>query len=123
METQYCEKCGFPAEYCEYNPRCAKESKEKELKKIEVLKKKVQGNKCVTIVRNLDAHVGGEIKELAKVFSKKIACGSSIVRNGSGTDDVVIQTAEVDKVLSILESIKGITREMIVDTEKKKQPI
>jgi translation initiation factor 1 (eIF-1/SUI1) len=120
MEVEYCGKCRFPTEYCEYSPKCGKEKGGGgEKKKIAILKKRVPGNRWVTIIRNLEQHIPeGELKEVSRMFSRKMACGSSIARNGSGTDDVVIQTSDEGKVLALLEGHRGITA-AVIDLEKK----
>lgn len=114
--VNYCEKCGFPPEYCEWSSLCAGSKKgpvEKKDGKIMVLTKRVSGNKRVTLVRNLGLRMSATVmKTVSKKLSKTIACGSSIVKNGSGTDDVLVQTAEDLKVIDILVS-SGIPRSLI----------
>lgn len=112
----YCEKCGFPSEYCEYSPVCKGEKKEAQQKtdtKIVVSTKRVSGNKKVTIVRNLHLFMKHqEMKDLAKKCSKVIACGSSLIKNGSGSEDLSVQTTEDLRVIEIL-SKAGIPSEKI----------
>jgi len=102
----YCEKCGFPREYCAYSPQCnasAKEAPPKPDTKISVSLKKVSGNKKVTMVRNLHTVVSeAEMKEISKKCSKGIACGASLIKNGSGTEDLMVQTTEDLRVIEIL---------------------
>ncbi|KAH9385877.1 uncharacterized protein NEMAJ01_0773 [Nematocida major] len=117
MEEQiYCEKCGFPPEYCEYSPACNGEKKEAPAKgetKVIVSTKRVSGNKKVTLVRNLHVFMTpARVKEFSKKCSKTIACGSSLIKNGSGTEDVSVQTAEDFRVVEILEK-SGISPERI----------
>lgn len=105
-ESIYCAKCGFPPEYCEYSAVCAgtkKEAAPKSDTKIVVTTKRVSGNKKVTLVRNLHTIMNSaQMKEVSKKFAKLIACGSSIVKNGSGTDDISVQTSEDLRVIEIL---------------------
>lgn len=95
---------------------CRGEVKEKPSKpdtKIFVTTKRVSGNKKVTLVKNLHTIMNtAAIKELAKKCAKTIACGSTIVKNGSGTEDISIQTAEDLRVIAILIK-SGIEREKI----------
>lgn len=105
-ELVYCEKCGFPPEYCEYSPICMGSKKQTQANtdsKIIVTTKRVSGNKKVTLVRNLHIFMNQDkIKELAKKCSKTIACGSSLVKNGSGSLDLSVQTSEDARVIEIL---------------------
>ncbi|KAI5186149.1 hypothetical protein NEHOM01_1314 [Nematocida homosporus] len=114
--TLYCPKCGFPTEYCEYSSVCNGQKKEAPIKeevKIVVTTKRVSGNKKVTLVRNLHLLIGSAgLKEIAKKCSKTIACGSSIIKNGNGTEDITIQTSEDLKVIAILIK-NGIPKERI----------
>ncbi|KAI5163692.1 hypothetical protein NEAUS03_2370 [Nematocida ausubeli] len=102
----YCEKCGFPPEYCEYSSACTATKKEPQLKpdaKIIVTTKRVSGNKKVTLVKNLHLLMSStKMKELAKKCSKTIACGSTLIKNGSGTEDISVQTSEDYRVIEIL---------------------
>ncbi|EIJ88013.1 hypothetical protein NEPAR06_1038 [Nematocida parisii] len=107
LEDQlYCDKCGFPPEYCEYSAVCMGTKKEAPLKpdaKIVVTTKRVSGNKRVTLVKNLHLLMNStKMKELAKKCSKTIACGSTLIKNGSGTEDISVQTSEDYKVIEIL---------------------
>ncbi|KAI5191154.1 hypothetical protein NECID01_1323 [Nematocida sp. AWRm77] len=107
MESLYCSKCGFPTEYCEYSTVCSGKKKEappaKTDVKIVVTTKRVSGNKKVTLVRNLHTIMSSTaMKEISKKCSKTIACGSSIVKNGAGTEDISIQTSEDLRVIDIL---------------------
>lgn len=113
--VHYCQRCGFPAEYCEYNPHCTDQERKPEQKakaadaKIQILKKRVSGNRHVTIIRNLGMFLPASgFKELSKSISKKMACGSSVVKNGSNTDDIVIQTSDDARVIAILEKTPGV---------------
>lgn len=119
----YCTKCGFPEEYCEYSPVCLgnkKEVQENPQSKITVSTKRVGGNKLVTIVRNLHLFMKEQqMKDFSKKCSKTIACGSSLIKNGSGTEDVYVQTKEDSRVIDLLVAA-GITREKIEKIEKTK---
>ncbi|KAI5192314.1 hypothetical protein NEMIN01_1943 [Nematocida minor] len=112
----YCEKCGFPPEYCEYSLVCKGAKKETQPKvdaKIIVTTKRVSGNKKVTLVRNLHLLMSqAAMKELAKKCSKTIACGSSLIKNGSGTEDMSVQTTEDHRVIEILVKA-GISKDKI----------
>lgn len=129
-EVSYCGRCGFPTEYCEYNPRCTTNAgqspqpqkpatkKGKEVK-IHVMKKRILGNKYITIIRNLDALLpASEIKSIAKGFSKKIACGSTISKNSVGSEDVIVQTGEDLRILDLLSKIPGIDPSWIEHVKK-----
>ncbi|KAI5171133.1 translation initiation factor 1 [Nematocida sp. LUAm3] len=115
-QSIYCSKCGFPTEYCEYSSVCKgtkKSTQEKPTSKIIVTTKKVSGNKIVTIVRNLNAHLGQkEIKEISRSCSKTIACGSSIIKSENGTEYLSIQTSDDLRVIDILTK-NGVLKEKI----------
>ncbi|OAG28897.1 hypothetical protein NEDG_01036 [Nematocida displodere] len=119
----YCEKCSFPTEYCEYSPICTGTKKEVEASKevkITVTTKKVTGNKKVTLVKNLQMLMSTQqIKEVAKKLSKTIACGASLVKNGSGTDDISVQTSEDLRVIDILAR-NGVPKDKIERITKSK---
>lgn len=115
-EVKYCAGCGYPEEYCEYSTSCSGEKKTHEVKedlKITVTTKRVSGNKKVTLVKNLHTVINSTgMKELSKKCSKTIACGSSIIKNGNGQEDIMVQTSEDIRVIEILTK-HGIPRDKI----------
>ncbi|KAI5179751.1 density-regulated protein [Nematocida sp. AWRm80] len=126
----YCTECGFPTEYCIYSPVHSKsqnisvpaQTKVPVVKdlKIIITKKKVSGNKKVTLIKNLNTLLNTiQMKEMVKKFAKTIACGSSIIKNGQGQEDITVQTQNEQKVIEILQK-SGIPKDKIeLDTKNK----
>jgi density-regulated protein DRP1 len=57
--------------------------------------------KHVTVVVNLQAH-DIELKKAAKLFANKFACGSSVVKNPQGLEEIVIQGDVSDQLLDFI---------------------
>jgi density-regulated protein DRP1 len=119
--VKYCEACRFPEEYCEYSHKAkdiakgikkleTKENEEKksaeetngeegkekkpkkEKKKIVEIKVTRRGKKKnVTHVFNLD-EFSLNIKDVAKLFSKKFACSSTVTKEAN--KDCIVLTGE-----------------------------
>jgi density-regulated protein DRP1 len=57
--------------------------------------------KSVTVVTGLEAF-GLDLKKTAKLFAGKFACGSSVVKNASNVEEIVIQGDVPDRVAELL---------------------
>lgn len=67
------------------------------LKRVERTKRK-----HVIIVTGLETF-GLDLKKVAKDFGKHFACGSSVVKSASGTDEIVVQGDLSDDIMDYLE--------------------
>mmetsp|Transcript_11279 Transcript_11279/g.12880 ORF Transcript_11279/g.12880 Transcript_11279/m.12880 type:complete len:232 (+) Transcript_11279:104-799(+) len=94
----------------------SKKSKTKEAGKIIVEKSNRSARKYLTVVSGLDKH-GIVVKDAAKKFGKKFACGSSVIEDNA----IEIQGDVVLEVIDyILKEYKDLKREMFEIKEKKK---
>ena len=147
----YCDTCRFPVEYCEYShavlfkkeikaeerkeqqqaaegekkedAKPVEEKKEKKKKEaiIEIEIKRTKGNKHATYVSNLDKF-GLNLKDTAKLFSKKFACSSSVAKEDNGLEYVQL-TGEFgyDLIDFLCEKNPNIKPEMCKVKENKKK--
>ncbi|CAG8508643.1 13624_t:CDS:2 [Acaulospora morrowiae] len=76
--------------------------------------------KCVTSVYGLQ-NFDIDLKKAAKSFATKFACGSSVVKNNQGNDEIVVQGDVSDDLFDfILETWKDVPEDNIELTEDKK---
>ncbi|CAG8610565.1 4959_t:CDS:2 [Funneliformis caledonium] len=106
--------------------------KAKEAAKIErELKKKMSSKVVITrIARNKRKSVTSvyglqnfdiDLKKAAKSFASKFACGSSVVKNNQGNDEIVVQGDVSDDLFDyILETWPDVPEDNIELTEEKK---
>lgn len=74
-------------------------------------------NKSVTVIKGLSTH-GIDLKQAAKFFASKFACGSSV----TAPDEIVIQGDVKDELLDIIpEKWSQIDEEVIVDLGDQKR--
>ncbi|WIA31051.1 hypothetical protein OEZ86_001081 [Tetradesmus obliquus] len=62
--------------------------------------------KCVTTVTGLEGF-GVKLSEAAKLFGKKFACGASVVKNATGTEQIDMQGEFVDKLAELVIKTYG----------------
>lgn len=67
------------------------------LKRVERTKRK-----HVIVVSGLEAF-GLDLKKVAKDFGKKFACGSSVTKNASGQEEIVVQGDLSDDIMEFIE--------------------
>ncbi|KAL1914710.1 uncharacterized protein VTP21DRAFT_7968 [Calcarisporiella thermophila] len=109
------------------------EKKTKEEKKLEreaekrkhakIQLKRIERNKrkSVTSIYGLEVF-GVDLKKAAKLFANKYACGSSVVKNPQGLDEIVIQGDVIDEVRElILQTWKEINPDNVEIVEEKKK--
>lgn len=75
------------------------------------VQRSARGKKSVTVIKNLSTH-GIDVKQAAKFFASKFACGSS----ATAPDEIVIQGDVKDELFDIIpEKWTHIDEESIVD--------
>ncbi|RHZ78338.1 hypothetical protein Glove_166g233 [Diversispora epigaea] len=76
--------------------------------------------KCVTSIYGLE-NFDIDLKKASKTFATKFACGSSVVKNNQGNDEIVVQGDVSDDLYDfILETWPDVPEENVELTEEKK---
>ncbi|KAG9294295.1 hypothetical protein G9A89_021654 [Geosiphon pyriformis] len=97
-----------------------RELKKKRASKITITRIARNKRKCVTSVYGLE-NFDIDLKKAAKSFASKFACGSSVVKNNQGNDEIVVQgDVSEDLVDFILETWPNVPEDNLELTEDKK---
>ncbi|CAG8447120.1 8623_t:CDS:2 [Ambispora leptoticha] len=97
-----------------------RELKKKRASKIIITRIARNKRKCVTSVNGLE-NFDIDLKKAAKSFASKFACGSSVVKNNLGNDEIVVQGDVSDELVDfILETWPVVPEGNLELTEEKK---
>eukprot|EP00879_Flechtneria_rotunda_P000989 GHRR01001123.1.p1 GENE.GHRR01001123.1~~GHRR01001123.1.p1 ORF type:complete len:183 (+),score=65.81 GHRR01001123.1:148-696(+) len=82
--------------------------------------------KCVTTITGLESF-GVKLSEAAKLFGKKFACGASVTKSATGTEQIDMQGEFVDKLAELVVKQYGSSNnigkgDIYMIQEKKKVP-
>ncbi|KAI8913289.1 translation machinery-associated protein 22 [Gorgonomyces haynaldii] len=150
LTVYYCQVCKLPPEYCSYGPsaqRCRQqleednkelfqqlydpnavvEKEDKKPKKQKEVKKQVKvqmqertRKKRITVVTGMETF-DLDLKKAAKTFSSKFACGASVTKTASGTEEIVIQGDFEHEIVGLLGKEFSIAESDIVILDAKKK--
>merc|ERR1711968_124056 len=111
VSLEYEAASGLPAEYCEFLPKA-------EFEKC-ITRQTRNKRKAITTINGLDMF-GVKLADAAKKFGKRFACGSSVVKTASNTEEIDVQGDFMDEIGEMIcAQYKEITEDDIKYVDKK----